>query len=127
MEENKVDNTTELNNEEAREILLDNETKSVELNEENINKESVNENENSRNFKFATAIGRSVIDTIVVTAISYIIFLIVEGIMKSAGYQIVSIYRFAFFFILYIVTSILYSSVSLSSKSGKTVGEKFFK
>lgn len=127
MEENKIDNKAELNNEEARGILLDSETKNSELTGEKTNEESVNEISVSKNFKFVTAIGRSVIDTIVVTAISYIIFMIFEGLMKIAGFQVVSIYRFAFFFILYIVTSVLYSSISLSSKSGKTVGEKFFK
>lgn len=130
MEKDKIENSTELNNDEAV-VKETNEKETVDkeiVNKETNKKEIVEDNnKNNKKLNFVTFLGRSVTDTIVMVAISYIIFFLVEQIMKVAGYQIVSIYRFVFFFIIYIVISIFYKSVCSITKSGKTVGEKFFK
>lgn len=115
MEENNFNNTQEGINKE-REILLENEIKYISEDRET---------KNTRNF--VTELGRSITDTIIMIASSYIIFSLVELIMKVSGYKIVDTYRIAFLFIIFIVVSILYRSIFSLFKDGTTVGEKFFK
>lgn len=112
MEENKTDMIEEINS---------------EVKEQTENEQIMGKSKNSKKSKFISNLGRSLIDTIVIASISYVIFMVVQLIMNGAGYQVVAAYKFVFFFIVYIVVSVFYKSICSLLNDSRTVGEKFFK
>lgn len=74
---------------------------------------------------FFKAILSGVLDQIIVLGIGLILFIVFDLILGAIGYQIAM--REEMFLIVYIITNILYYSISPEILEGKTVGKKIIR
>lgn len=75
---------------------------------------------------FFSLLGIEVTDAFVSVLGSYGLFLIIEKLMKLAGYRVLSEYNTIFYFIIFVVFAVLYKAVIHSKVNVRTVGEKLF-
>jgi uncharacterized RDD family membrane protein YckC len=90
------------------------------LEEQVINEEAFEESVNE--VSFAKRLGASIVDEVSKLILSIALLYIFEGLLKLAGYYISQ--KFTMLFIIFIVVSILYTSIMENIKDGKTIGKK---
>jgi uncharacterized RDD family membrane protein YckC len=122
------------NNAEEKEILEQqvlNEEVSEETGEEAV-EESVNEELETEELQehagenkgsFIKSLSAVIIDEAIIGIISVALLYIADALLKYAGYAITQ--RVSMLFIIFVVVSVIYTSISESTKSGKTIGKKF--
>ena len=92
---------------------------------ENSNEEILKEVEVKKEGNFTKFLKRTfiaIIDQVMSVAIALILLLAFDSLIGFAGYYITD--REQMFFIFYIIVNVLYRPVLISSKLGKTIGEK---
>lgn len=110
---NEVINNDEVNNEELN--------KDIEVTEEDnaINGEV---KEDGKVVKFIKRLLAATIDQIVAIAFVLLLLLIFDFLLKLVGFYIAQ--RQPMFLVIYVITSILYSTICESTKLGRTIGKK---
>ena len=121
--ENKNLNNEELNsNEEVKEVYETVDTNDVEQtsNEEILKIEEVHED--SSKVKFLKKILVSAMDQIIAIALSLVIIVLFDLIIKLFGFYVAQ--RQPIFLIIYVIVNILYSPICTSTKLNGTIGKK---
>lgn len=85
---------------------------------------SVNEEvvETEAKDSFAKRLGAVIVDQAVIGVISVVLLFIFDAILKAAGYAVAQ--KGSMLLIFFIATSILYTSIVETAKSGKTIGKQ---
>lgn len=114
-----------LNNEEIQKEVVE-ESKTIELTDEvkeaNSEEKSVDVKEDSKCIKFFKKVLAGIIDQIISIAISLILLIVFDLILKVVGFYIAE--REPIFLIMYIIVNIFYTPICTSTKLKGTIGKK---
>lgn len=128
------------NNADEKEILEEQITSEEELEEVNeadseaVIEESINETEEIEDIQeqtvanrvsFINSLSAVILDEAIVGIVSVALLYITDAVLKAAGYAITE--RPSMLFIIFVVVSVLYTSITEAVQNGKTLGKKFFK
>jgi hypothetical protein len=113
------------NNVEEKEILeeqiVDEEAAEVSINE-TVDTETVQEGSGEPKASFIKNFCAVVVDELIIGLISVIALYIFDGLLSLGGYFVAQ--KFGIMFIIFVVVSILYTSIMETGKGGKTFGKK---
>ncbi|MCM0648849.1 RDD family protein [Clostridium swellfunianum] len=98
----------------AEEQITSEEAVEVSVNEEVVETEAKD--------SFAKRLGAVIVDQAVIGVISVALLFIFDAILKAAGYAVAQ--KGSMLLIFFIATSILYTSIVETAKSGKTIGKQ---
>ncbi|ADL52360.1 transporter [Clostridium cellulovorans] len=115
---------SEAENVEVEETKVVEETEAIEdVKAESPKVEEVKKVDSFKSRSFISALGVSVIDTIITTAIAMLIFLVSKPVLKGLGYKIVANKEYGVVAILLVVSALCYYTICRCVKNGKTLGE----
>lgn len=115
----------EIKNEEVENNIAEENLEAAGENSDSIEEDKKETKEDTKGVSFKNSFMAILIDTVVVTGSSLVGLLIFNKvILKLLGLKIVNEYRGSVLLIIFIIISILYTSI-MESKKGNTIGKKY--
>lgn len=125
-EENKEELKEELEEEIKEEITEEEQESEVEKEVEEVVATDTNNEVDEAKISMADTFGSSIVDILITAAISAAVLFIGDGILRAtAGYYITE--KPTMFMIIYIIVSLLYTSIMESRKNADTIGKRSVK
>lgn len=125
MSENNADEKEilgeQVNNEEVMEKTNEIAIEETVTEEDN---EVIQEQPDVKKIPFLNSLSAVISDEAIIGIISLVLLYLGDFLLKYAGYAITQ--KVSMLFIIFVVVSVLYTSISEATKSGKTLGKKFF-